>query len=75
MKKIIVLGFRLYLHVKLEKQHICVLTESAVPFSRQCKELRARAGKERPRACAAVSFRSILFSFATSRIHKITFKL
>ncbi len=29
-----------------------------------------RAGKERPRAHAAVSFRCIIFSFATSRIHK-----
>ncbi len=31
---------------------------------------RVHAGKERPRARAAVSFRCIIFSFATSRIHK-----
>ncbi len=33
-------------------------------------EVCAHAGKERPRARAAVSFKCIIFSFATSRIHK-----
>ena len=59
-----------------EATYICVLTESAAPFSRSLnradaeREGCARAGKERPRARAAVSFRCIIFSFATSRIHK-----
>ncbi len=56
------------------------LAESAAPFSRLLnnadtqrereRERCARADKERPRAPAAVSFRCIIFSFATSRIHK-----
>ncbi len=34
------------------------------------RERSVRAGKERPCARAEVSFRCIIFSFATSRIHK-----
>ncbi len=34
------------------------------------KERCVRVGKERPHARATVRFRCIIFSFATSRIHK-----
>ncbi len=44
-----VLWFRLYLHVKLEKQHICILTESAAPFSSALN----RADTERERCVRA----------------------
>ncbi len=74
---IAVLWFRLFLHVKLEKQHICVLTESAAPLrcslnrDRERERERERCALwERPRAHAVVSFRCIIFCFATSRIHK-----
>ncbi len=61
---------------------MCVLTESAAPFSCSTEQTQrererereggggVRRGKERPCARAADSFRCIIFIFATSRIHK-----
>ncbi len=71
------LRFRLYFHVKLEKQHICfnrALNRADAQRERERERERERGvralGKRDLALAAAVSFRCIIFSFATSRIHK-----